>query len=81
LKKRLWFSPRERRLTLAKRFSANGIKFSLGAREALECGGFTPLSHSMIDHGMGKRRQSQGAPKAAADSLCINLMPLAFSAG
>jgi hypothetical protein len=47
----------------------------------LECGGFTPLSHSMIDHGMGKRRQSQGAPKAAADSLCINLMPLAFSAG
>jgi hypothetical protein len=27
----------------------------------------TPLSHSMIDHGMGKRRQSRRTPKAAAD--------------
>jgi len=28
-------------------------------REALERLGLTPLSHSMIDHGMGKRRQAK----------------------
>jgi hypothetical protein len=27
----------------------------------------TPLSNSLIDQGIGKRRRSQGAPKAAAD--------------
>ena len=32
--------PRQRRLTLARLFKATGIKFSVGAREALECGGF-----------------------------------------
>jgi hypothetical protein len=37
-----------RRLILARLFKANGIKFSVGAREALECGGSTPLSHSWI---------------------------------
>jgi hypothetical protein len=26
-----------------------------------------PLSHSIIDQKLGKRRRSQGAPKAAAD--------------
>jgi len=38
--------------------SGNGIKLSRSEREALECGGSTPLSHSMIDHGMGKRRRA-----------------------
>jgi len=31
----------------------------------------TPLSNSLIDQGIGKRRRDQGAPKAAADSWCL----------
>jgi hypothetical protein len=40
------FIPRRRSdgLNLGRRFNANGIKFSVEAREALECGGSTPLS-------------------------------------
>jgi hypothetical protein len=34
------------------------FKFSVGTREASECGGLTPLSNSMIDQGIGKRRQA-----------------------
>src|SRR2546428_2308562 len=39
----------------------------------------TPLSNSLIDQGIGKRRQDQGAPKASADFRCLNLMPLSSS--
>jgi len=36
----------------------NGINLSVNEREALECGGLTPLSNSPIDRGIGKRRQA-----------------------
>jgi len=46
-----------------------GIK---NRRQPLECGGLTPLSNSMIDQGIGKRRSARRTPKLRGAHAKLN---------